>query len=72
MLGIMVMTGTEIAHIFLRGKKDDLFPEYRFKEQDVFEVVAKNDMLLKQFEDVIRYRRILQGSFFPLLVLGAG
>jgi hypothetical protein len=71
MLGIMVMTGSEIAPILFRHIRHKQ-GEYRFKEQDVFEVVAKNDLLLKQFEDVVRHRRILQGSFFPLLILGFG
>jgi hypothetical protein len=81
MLGIMVTTGSELAHKWSRtgkwpgtrkgGSKYEPGP-YLFKEQDVFEVVSKNDMLLKQFDDLVRYRRILLGSFFPLFSLGVG
>jgi hypothetical protein len=66
MLGIIILTTHELLRSRLLGG------DYRDKEQKVFDVVGKNNMLLKQFDDVSRYRRILYGSWLPLTVLAVG
>ena len=74
MLGIMIMTATELfeTRILRFLHFVDEMGNYLYIEQDVFDAISKNGMLLKQFEDVARYRRILLGSIFPLAVLAVG
>jgi hypothetical protein len=77
-LGITIMLISEIWETFLQRryeiitKTETATGQYLYKQQAVFDLVGKSDMLLKQFDDIIRYRQIVRGSAIPRFVLGIG
>src|ERR1700747_376593 len=53
MIGMMILTGSELFVMWW-------FPKSRDKERKNFALIAaaRNDILTKQFEDIIRFRRV--------------
>jgi hypothetical protein len=77
-IAIPAITFSYIVGAFMMIIADNLFqtiaPKIYEEEWRLVGLLAaaKNEFLTRQFEDLMRTKRILQGSVIPLLVLGIG